>query len=106
MANLHSVLQRRGVAIAAISVDSQEDSAKLAKSLELPFPLLEDANLKIAIQYGVAMEGRDIAVPSVFVVLPNGTIFWKKVGESVADRPSNSEILDVTSRAVEASKQK
>lgn len=106
MANLHSVLRRRGVEIAAISVDSREDSAQLAKSLELPFPLLEDVDLRVALQWGVAMEGRDIAVPAVFVVLPNGTIFWKKVGESMADRPTNAQILDITSRAVQASKQK
>jgi peroxiredoxin len=106
LANLHSVLQRRGVSIAAISVDSREDSDKLAKSLELPYPLLEDENLRVALQWGVAMEGRDIAVPSVFVVLPNGTIFWKQVGENVADRPTNSQILDVTARAVEAAKRK
>ncbi len=106
MASLHPVLQRRGVSIAAISVDSREDSTKLAKSLELPYPLLEDENLRVALLWGVAMEGRDIAVPSVFVVLPNGTIFWKQVGENVADRPSNSQILDVTARAVQAAKQK
>lgn len=103
---MHPVLQKRGVGIAAISVDSAEDSAKLAKSLELPYPLLEDKDLRVALQWGVAMEGRDIAVPAVFVVLPNGTIFWKKVGENVADRPTNSQILEVTSKAVEASKQK
>mgnify|MGYP000081233680 CR=1 FL=1 len=106
MANLHPVLKRRGVEIAAISVDSREDSAKLAQSLELPFPLLEDVDLRVALQWGVAMEGRDIAVPAVFVVLPNGTIFWKKVGENIADRPTNSQILEVTSQAVEASKRK
>ena len=92
--------------VAAISVDTREESAELAKKLELPYPLLEDANLQVALQWGVAMEGRDIAVPAVFVVLPNGRIFWKQVGENIADRPSSSEILDVASRAVEASKQK
>jgi peroxiredoxin len=106
LANLDPVLRRRGVGIAAISVDTREESAELSKSLELPFPLLEDKKLRVALQWGVAMEGRDIAVPAVFVVLPNGTIFWKKVGENVADRPTSSQILDVTARAVEASKQK
>jgi peroxiredoxin len=106
LANLHPVLRRRGVEIVAISVDSREESAKLSQSLELPFPLLEDENLRVATLWGVAMEGRDIAVPSVFVVLPNGTIFWKQVGETIADRPTSSQILDITARAVEASKQK
>lgn len=106
MANLHPVLRKRGVSIAAISVDTREESAELSKSLELPYPLLEDKGLAVALQWGVAMEGRDIAVPAVFVVLPNGTIFWKQVGENVADRPSSSKILDVAARAVEVSKQK
>ena len=100
------MLRKRGIGIASISVDSREDSAELSKSLELPFPLLEDKDLKVALQWGVAMEGRDIAVPSVFVVLPNGTIFWKQIGESIADRPSNAQILDVTAKAVEATKRK
>jgi peroxiredoxin len=90
--------------MAALSVDPREDSAKLASSLELPFPLLEDEGLRVGIRWGVAMEGRDIAVPAVFVVLPDGRIYWKQVGESIADRPSNAEILEITSRAVEASR--
>lgn len=106
MADLYPILRRRGVAIAAISVDAREDSVKLSKSLELPYPLLEDENLKVALQWGVAMEGRDIAVPSTFIVLPNGTVFWKKVGENMADRPTNAQILDLTARAVQAAKQK
>lgn len=100
------MLRKRGIGIASISTDAREDSAELSKSLELPFPLLEDKDLKVALQWGVAMEGRDIAVPSVFVVLPNGTIFWKQIGESIADRPSNAQILDVTAKAVEAVKRK
>lgn len=106
MANIHSVLRKRGVSVASISVDEREDSAELSKSLNLPFPLLEDKDLRVALQWGVAMEGRDIAVPSVFVVLPNGTIFWKQIGESIADRPSNAQILDITAKAVEAAKRK
>jgi len=101
---LHPVLRKRGVEVAAISVDTREESAKLSKSLELPFPLLEDKDLRVALQWGVAQEGRDLAVPSVFVVLPNGSIFWKQVGESITDRPSNAKILEVSAQAVEASR--
>lgn len=54
----------------------------------------------MASAYGVAMAGRDIAVPAVFVVLPNGTITWRKVGESVSDRPSSAEILDALDKAI------
>jgi len=60
---------------------------------------LRDEGLRVALAYGVAMEGRDIAVPAVFVVLPSGLIYWKQVGESVADRPSNAQILDILDEA-------
>jgi len=39
------------------------------------------------------MKGRDIAVPSVFVLRPDRTIAWSKVGESVTDRPAVDEVL-------------
>lgn len=48
------------------------------------------------------MQGRDIAIPAVFVVLPGGTIFWKYVGESMSDRPSADEILAIVDRAIAA----
>lgn len=70
-----------------ISVDPREDSVALNAKLGLHFPLLSDADLRIAAAYGVAMEGRDIAVPAVFVVARDGTITWKHVGESITDRP-------------------
>ena len=43
--------------------------------------------------YGLAMKGRDIAVPSVYVVRQNRTIAFNKVGETVGDRPSPDEVV-------------
>lgn len=65
----------------------------LATRLDLHFPLLSDADLRVAAAYGVAMSGRDIAVPSVFVVRPDRVIAWKCVGETMADRPGVEEVL-------------
>ena len=90
--------------VAAISADEVEDSVQLADSLAIGFPLLSDTDLKAAVAWGVAMEGRDIAVPATFVVTQDRKIFWKKVGESMTDRPSNEEILEVTERAAAATK--
>ncbi len=39
------------------------------------------------------MKGRDIAVPSIFVVRPDRTIAWSKVGETVSDRPTADVVL-------------
>jgi hypothetical protein len=39
------------------------------------------------------MEGRDIAVPAVFVLEPDRSIAWKKVGEDMNDRPSAADVV-------------
>lgn len=98
------MLEARGVGLAGISVDPPEDSARLARELELGYPLLSDADLRVAIDYGVAMEGRDIAVPAVFIILPDRRVFWQYVGESITDRPSDEEILRRVDKAIAASK--
>jgi peroxiredoxin len=54
---------------------------------------LSDEGLKTALAYGVAMDGDEIAVPSVFVIDKNMRIRFKYVGESISDRPSVSEII-------------
>ena len=91
--------------MAAISVDEQAESEKLARELAIPFPLLRDDHLEVATAYGVAMEGRDIAVPAVFVIQRDGRIFWKKVGESIRDRPTPAEIIVMAEKAMAASPQ-
>ena len=103
LANIQDRLEKKGIGLAAISVDEPEDSIKFAGQIGARYPLLRDDGLKVSIAYGVAMEGRDIPVPAVFVVLPDGRIFWRQVGESVSDRPTNAQILDVVDRAVAAS---
>jgi peroxiredoxin len=101
--NIQDLLARKGVGLAAISVDTREESAELAAKLGARYPLLADERLEVALAFGVAMEGRDIAVPAVFVVLPDGRIFFRQVGESLADRPSNAQLLDLADRALAAS---
>ncbi len=82
-----------GVELVAISADPQEDSKKFIAEKGITAPLLSDVSLKVASAYGVAMKGRDIAVPSTFILRQNGTIAWRHVGESMADRPSNPALL-------------
>lgn len=78
----------------AISVDEAEDSNKLAGTLGIRFPLLSDPDLKAALSFGVAMDGQDIAVPSVFIVGKDGRIHYRYIGESVTDRPSPSDLIE------------
>ena len=78
----------------AISVDPIEDSVGLAGKLGIRFPLLMDVDLKAALAYGVAMDGDEIAVPSVFVVGRDKKVHFAYVGESVTDRPSVDTLLE------------
>ncbi len=71
----------------------------LANKLGITFPLLRDDGLKVAIAYGVAMKGEEIAVPAVFVINRDKKIVYVHVGESVTDRPGASTILEETVKA-------
>jgi len=57
-------------------------------------PLLADPGLAVAIAWGVAMDGRDIAVPATFLVGRDGVIRYRYVGESMTDRPTLEELIE------------
>lgn len=61
------------------------------------FPLLADPGLVVALKYGVAMKGDEIAVPAQFLIDREKTIVFEHVGETVSDRPSASTLLDKAS---------
>jgi peroxiredoxin len=84
---------KQGIGLAAISADPQEDSAEFIEEKGIAVPLLSDPTLEAISAYGVAMEGRDIAVPATFIVSRDKRILWKYVGENMADRPSEQEVL-------------
>ncbi|MFC1482609.1 hypothetical protein ACFL51_02265, partial [Myxococcota bacterium] len=52
-----------------------------------------DPKLKAIRAFGVKQQGRAIAVPSVFLVIPSGEVLWRYVGRSMTDRPSIDRIL-------------
>lgn len=58
------------------------------------FPLLSDADVAVATAYGVAMKRQDIAIPAMFLVLPNREIFWQYVGEKPSDRPPEDVVFE------------
>jgi len=87
--------ENHGVGVVAVSVDTPEQSLDLAAQKGIPFPLLSDPGMQTIRAYGVADTGRDIAVPSVFLVGRDGTVLWNQVGEFIARRPSVEHLLKV-----------
>jgi len=77
-------------------VDSQADSAEFVRKQGATFPVLSDPDMKVITAYGVAMKGRDIAVPSTFIIDRHKNIRWRYVGETQADRPDNPTLLEQT----------
>jgi len=84
-------------ALAAISVDSIEDSAAFNDQWRFPFPLLSDTSLKLIDAYGIRHPNGhgvyDIARPTVVILDPHHVIRFKYVGTSPVDRPTDNEII-------------
>lgn len=99
LAEHHDRFQRERIALVMISVDSVEDSRALADRLGTRIPLLSDPDMTVIGAWGVAMEGRDIAVPATFVVDRERRIRWRRVGETQIDRPAIAETLDQARKA-------
>ena len=84
-------------ALAAISVDSIEDSADFNHIWHLPFPLLSDSQLRLIDAYGIrhpkGHDNKDISRPCVVILDPQKIVRYKYVGVLPTDRPSDDEIL-------------
>ncbi len=77
----------------AISPDAPEKSRSMAKRYGIEFPLLEDKDLKLAKQYaGVSSDG--YAVPSVYILRADGSVYLQKIGDAKDDRIYAAELLE------------
>ena len=83
-----------GVGLVAISADTVEDSKEFVQEKKITVTLLSDPKLEAIGAFGVAMEGKDIAVPSTFIVSQDKVIHWKYIGENMTDRPDGIELLE------------
>lgn len=95
--------RKRGVAIAAISVDSREESRKLSQARGFTFDLLSDPQAEIIRRYGVlhpgaGENGHDIARPAEFLVDAAGTIRWVKLTDDLRVRARPEAVLQAIDR--------
>ena len=86
--------QEAGLQAAAICVDSVEQNRAMVEKLLLWFPVLSDPEGEVIKRYEVwnPNEG-GIARPSLFLVLPDGSVSFSHVGRDFADRPADEELF-------------
>ncbi len=84
----------RGVNVIGISSDEPADLEALRTKVGLTFELYSDAGLSVIQKWGVEDYGNSIAKPATFLVTPNGSITFQRVGEKPNDRPSVQQLLE------------
>jgi peroxiredoxin len=97
--------RRHGIAIAAISVDSQQESNKLCQSRGYTYPFLSDPHTEVIRSYGVlhpkgGENGGDIARPAEFFVDSAGIVRWVNLTDDIRIRARPERALEVILRQI------
>ncbi len=84
--------------VAAISVDSPAESAKLSTSRGYTFPILSDPGAEVIRRYGVlhakgGEDGSDIARPAEFFIDSGGIIRWENLTDDIRIRARPEAVL-------------
>jgi peroxiredoxin len=93
-------LNEAGIRPVAISVDTPEESRKLAQSQGYTFPILSDRNAEVIRRYDLAhakagIHGEDISRPAEFLVDSSGTVRWIHLTENYWVRARPEQVLEV-----------
>lgn len=94
-----SEFEKHGAAVAAISVDSPDQSQELARAQGLTFPLLSDPEGLALEAFGVRhpegnpIDHKDIARPATFVADREGRIVWRDLSSNWRIRPRPETLL-------------
>jgi peroxiredoxin len=90
---------RRGIEIAAISVDSTEDSRKLSQTKGYTFPVLSDPAAEVIRSYGLlhpkgGEDGQDIARPAEILIDSSGSVRWENLTDDLRVRARPGQVLE------------
>lgn len=86
--------RERGAEILAIAVQDISGAQWMKTITGAGFPILADAEHRVAEAYGVFnLFGDGLAAPSVFVISRDGSLVWHYIGRDPNDRPSPDEII-------------
>lgn len=86
-------LRKAGADVVGISLDDVKSHAQFAQKYHVPFPLLSDADRKVAQSYGVltSMMGMHYAKRTTFLIDPSGKI--AKVYQDVDPQKNSAQVL-------------
>ena len=92
-------MKEAGIRPVAISIDSPEDSHKLAQDQGYTFTILSDPNAEVIRRYdlvhaGAGEGGKDIARPAEFLLDSSGTVRWVNLTENYMVRARPEQVLD------------
>ncbi len=93
----------RRIEVAAISVDSTEESRKLLQSRGFHYPLLSDPKAEVIRRYGLlhakaGEDGQDVARPAELLLDSKGTIVWENLTDDLRVRARPDAILGASDR--------
>lgn len=96
--------EKRGVRLAAISVDPSDVSAAHCRKMGYTFLFLSDADAAVIKRYdvlhrGAGPKGNDIARPAEFYVDASGTVRWVNLTENIAVRARPGQVLNAIDAA-------
>ena len=89
-----------GIRPVAISIDTPEESHRLAQSQGYTFPILSDRNADVIRRYDLVhakagINGEDIARPAEFLIDSTGTVRWINLTENYWVRARPEQVLEV-----------
>ena len=92
-------MKEAGIRPVAISIDSPEDSQKLAQDQGYTFTILSDPNAEVIRRYdlvhaGAGEGGKDIARPAEFLLDSSGTVRWVNLTENYMVRARPEQVLE------------
>lgn len=86
-------LERAGVVLQAVSVDSAPDLAALRTRVGVTFELLSDEGREATRAFGVYDPGNDIAWPALFLLDEEGRVTWSHVEATYPERLPVADIV-------------